>query len=400
MTKPPVCETLAVGISDLLAHRECPRRAAYGARRHQGDETQDHELGTPEAGMPATWYGSMLHEAIDAIEDGHTDEAAIELAWRRWGSRLEPTDLTLLHEDLAKFHERDFQGVRTVLAEGEIRVPLTTMPDGRPIYFRGRIDRLYELLAEPGHFIHEDYKSSKWQKNQDEVDADLQLWSYNFLVHEYYPECVELEQWLNQFRGGMVSTRKSEEQRAQIREWLEIEARAYFAEHDLMDDGLPAPRFNQWCPWCPILESCQIIPRLSDWALSRIALLRPEDAEEHEAVLQATPMEEYIAQYDDVQTAIKTLERYQESVKQLVREAPEEERGRLGFRLTERRESVLTMQAREALYERLGHRRFLELVSMSQKRLQSIGDPEVKEWALGLVEKVPGSKVVNRVGGG
>lgn len=397
---PPVREPLSVGISDILANRECPRRSAYGARRHQPNRRQDHAQGTPEAGMPATWYGSMVHHAIDAIEDGHADEAAIEVAWGEWGSRLEPTDLTLLQEDIAKYHERDFQNVRTVLAEGEIRVPLTTMPDGRPVFFRGRIDRLYERLDEPGHFIHVDYKSSKWTKNQEDTDKDEQLWAYNVLIHDYFPECIELEQWLDQLRGGMVTTRKTDAQRREMRQWLEIEARAYFAEKDLQEDGLPAPRFNQWCPWCPILESCQIIPHLSDWALSRIALLRPEDDAEHEAVLQATPMEEYVGQYDDVQTAIKTLERYADSVKQLVRESSEEERARLGFRLNERRESVFGMQARDALYERLGHRRFMELVSLSQKRLQSIGDPEVKEWALGLVEKVPGTKVVNRVGGG
>lgn len=340
----------------------------------------------------------MLHEAIDLIEDGHTDEGAIELAWKRWGFRLEPADLTLLQEDIAKFHERDFQNVRTVLAEGEIRVPLTTMPDGRPIFFRGRIDRLYERLDEPGHFIHIDYKSSKWQKTQEEVDQDLQLWSYNFLLCEYFPEIVELEQWLDQFRGGMVPTRKSDAQRREIREWLEVEARAYFADQPLQEDGLPAPRFNQWCPWCPILESCQIIPQLSDWALSRIALLRPEDAAEHEAVLQATPMEEYVERYDDAQTAIKTLQRYEESVKQLIRETPQEDRARLGFKLSERRESVIPTQARDALYKALGHRRFLELVGVSQKRLQSIEDEELKTWALSLVEKVPGSKVVNRTG--
>lgn len=354
---------------------------------------QDQARMTPEAGSPAASYGSAIHDVIEAVEDGHTDEAAIEMAWAKWGSVLSPEDLSLLRDDLAKFRTRDFENVRTVLSEGEIRVPLTEMPDGRPVWFRGRIDRLYERLDAPGSFIHIDYKSSKWNKSQDEVDEDPQMWAYNWALTEYFPEIEELEQWYDQFRHGMVPTRKSDAQRIEIREWLAVNARNYFGERELLEDGLPAPRFNQWCPWCPILESCAVIPQLSEWARTRIDVLRPPGLE---GEVEATPIDEYMAQYTDVQTAIKTLERYAESTKTLIREMPAEERDRLGFELRDRRNSVLPVRALEAIHELVGHRRFLEMARITQERLKSIEDDEQREWALGLVEKVPGTQVVHK----
>lgn len=243
---------LSVGISDLIAHRECPRRAAYGARRHTGEEgLQNHGLLTPEAGSPATWYGSAIHDAIDASEDGLDDDAAIEHAWATWGRHLEPSDLQLLKADLELYHTRDFENVRTVLNEGEIKAFLTTMPDGREVWFRARIDRLYECLDAPEHMIHVDYKSSKYQKTQNEVDEDKQLRAYNWIIHEVL-DVSELDQYLDQLRGGMMLTRESDEDRLEMREWLEINARAYFTEREaeMQPDGLPLPQFNQWCPWC------------------------------------------------------------------------------------------------------------------------------------------------------
>lgn len=401
-------EPLSVGISDLIAHRECPRRAGYGAKRHTGEGQQNHALRTPEAGSPATWYGSAIHDVIDAVADGLGDDAAIELAWSKWGAHLDPEDLTLLKEDLEKHHERDFENTRIVMAEDEIRVPLTEMPDGRPIWFRGRIDRLYERLDMPGQFIHVDYKSSKWLKTQAEVDSDPQLWAYNWSLTDFFPEIEDLEQWLDQLRGGMVSTRKSDEQRAEIREWLALAARNYFTEReqDLQADGLPAPRFNQWCPWCSILESCEIVPNLTDWALTRIVELRPPELvqatreEDGASILDETvitPLDEYMDRYDDVKTAIDVLTRFHESAKRLVHELPEQRREQLGFELRGRSNSIISVRARNALYETLGHDRFMELARVTQERLKSVlTDKEQREWALGLVEKAPGNRVVHR----
>lgn len=346
---------------------------------------------TPESQNPGAAYGSMFHDVAEMVADGFTDEMAIQLAWDKWGSGLEVEDLQQLTDDLAAYHERDMEDVETVLSEGEIRVPLTETAEGEPIFFRGRIDRLYRSLTIPGWYFHIDYKSSKWPKTQAEVDEDPQMWAYNWALHEYFPEIDHLEQLYDQFRGTPLNTRKNDEQRQQIREWLAVEARNYFLEPQLQQDGMPKPRFNEWCPWCSIMESCAIVPQLTDWALMRIDELAPDGE-----ALATTPIDEYVARFDSAQTALKVLKRYEDSVKSLVRELPDQRRGQLGFRANRRRNSVMSPVNRSALYETLGHERFMRLVSVSQTSLSDIEDPDLREWAEGLFEKVPGALVVTR----
>lgn len=384
---------LQVGISDLIADRDCPRRAAYGARRHVGQGEQDHQSGTPESQSPAAGYGSCLHDVIQLIEDGWTDEIAIEQAWSVWGPLLKPEDLDLLADDLAIYRQRDPQNVRTVLAEGEVRTFLCKLADGRPVYFRAKIDRLYERLDAPGQFIMEDYKTSKWEKTQEEVDEDPQMWSYNWVLHEVYPEIDSLDQVYDQFRYGQVHTSKSEKQRKQIKAWLTVQARNYFArEHD-QADGLPAPRFNKWCPYCSIIMDCAIIPKLSSWALSRIRLLGAELPVELEA---STPqIDELLEPFVSVQTAVKTLQEYEKRVKELVREMPDQERGRLGFKTHTRSNTVFTAEALERMHAEMGAS-FYSLVRATKGRIEAIGEDELREWALALGEKTPGAFVVTK----
>jgi hypothetical protein len=56
-------------------------------------------------------------------------------------------------------------------------------------------------------------------------------------------------------------------------EQLEVKIEA----DDYHDDGLLPWRFNEWCPWCPILESCGVVEHVTDYALTRIAALAPEE---------------------------------------------------------------------------------------------------------------------------
>lgn len=349
---------------------------------------------TPESQSPAAAYGSCLHDVIEYVEDGHTDETAVEMAWVRWGSLLDPEDLALLSDDLSKYRERDPQGVKTVLSEGEIRFYLCTLDDGRKVYFRGRIDRLYERLDRPGSFIHIDYKTSKWQKNQDECDEDLQMWAYNLALYEFFPEIEDLSQVYDQFRHGQVNLLpKTDDQREQMRQWLITQARIYFTrEHD-GEDGLAAPRFNEWCPWCALIMDCKIIPELSDWARGRIKILGGDLPEDLESV--TTPIDQYVEHFTDAQTAIKTLTVFVDGVKTLIKEVPASESARLDFSIYERKNNKYVPEAAAAIHERLGPR-FYEMVTLPQKQLEAIEDEDVRNWALGLAEKVPGARVVTK----
>lgn len=393
----------SIGISDLLAYRECPRRFSYGMRRHtaRGEQSDDR---TPEARSPQAAYGSAIHDAIAATEDAHSDEAAIEVAWKRWGARLEPSDIQLLRDDLAIYRTRDFPNTRTVLAEDEIRVPLMTWQDER-IFFRARIDRLYERLDAPGTFIHVDYKSSKWAKSDLEVQDDLQMWAYNWAIGEFFPEIDQLHQVYDQLRYGQIPTHKTPAQRAQIREWLVKQTTAVLTDDDVRGDELLAPTYNRWCPWCPILESCPVVEQLSDFALTRLAALAPVEPitkkdgtpskKTRRVPLDPARAGEYAAQLEKAKLATAVLERFEESVKELLRDMPDERRAQLGYELRDRRNSVFTPRAAQALHEQLGER-FYEVVKLTKTGLQSAlaQDEDLLEWALGLADQVAGPTLV------
>jgi hypothetical protein len=341
---------------------------------------------TPEAGSRAAAYGSCVHDALAAVEDGHDDASAAQLAFDRWGHWLHPDDLQLLREDLENFHRRDLQNVRTVLAEGEIRVPLT-LRDGKLAYFRARIDRLYERLDMPGAFVLVDYKSSRWARSEQEVQEDLQLWAYDWLVWEYFAgEVTDLLCIYDQLRYGQIPVRKTDAQRAQMRDWLVAQMSSYFADEDYQEDGLLAPRYNQWCPWCPILESCPIVERLSDFALARIAGIRVQTPED---------VERYSELYSTAKGASKVIKRFVDSMNELVRELPQEHRSGLGFKITERRNSNFPVEALAALQASLGEQRFLELVSLPKNRLESL-DADLQAWVLSLAEPTTPTTVITR----
>lgn len=394
----------SIGITDLLAYRECARRMSYGMRRHTGRAAQsDQEM--PEANIAgAVWarsYGSAIHTAIEAIEDGDSDDDAIQQTWNRYGRYLDPEDLDLLRDDLRIYRARDFAGTRTIAAEDEYRVPLF-VHNGVQIYFRFKLDRLYERLDSPGDFLHIDYKSSKWAKSDAEVHSDLQLWSYNFGIHEFFPECERLHQFYDQLRYGQIPTRKTDKQREQIREWLIRQATAVLEDEAWQEDGLLEHSLNEWCPWCPILEGCPVVPKLTDFSLARIAALQPMRAKlkkdgTESKVQEATPLDpsridEYAEQLPDVMRAKAVLERFESSVKAIVRDMPSERRAALGYELRGRKNRVFDAGAAQALHERLGPR-FYELVKLTKSGLESnlAEDESLLEWALELAEEQAGA---------
>jgi hypothetical protein len=385
----------AVGITDLIAYRDCPRRMSYGLRRHTGKAQQSDER-TPEAGSYATAYGSAIHDAIQALEDGYDVEDAIQVAWNRWGSWLEPGDVDLLREDLAIYLQRDFPGTRTIASEDEYRIPLF-VHKGRQVWFRFKIDRLYERLDAPGVFIHVDYKSSRHAKSEQEVHEDVQMWLYNFGIHEFFPECERLFQFYDQLRYGQVPTSKSADQRRQARDWLIKQITAVLEDEDVREDGLHRPKKNRWCAWCPVMESCPVIEELTEFGLVEIAALAPQEKVGRKKVVQLAEdrVPEYVERLGEVKHAIGVLERFEKAVSRLIKEMPTDRRAELGYELKERKASNFSPRAAEELHDRLGER-FYELVQLTKTGLEKNlkEDPELLEWALSLAEEEVGAAVL------
>jgi hypothetical protein len=388
----------AIGITDVLAYRDCPRRMSYGMRRHTGAGQQSDER-TPEAGSWATAYGSAVHDAIQAVEDGYGPEDAIQVAWNRHGSLLEPGDVQLLRDDLDTYARRDFPGTLTRASEDEFKVPLLEH-GGETIYFRFKLDRLYERADAPGVFIHVDYKSSKHPKSEKEVHEDPQMWAYNWGVHEIFPECEDLHQFYDQLRYGQIPTRKSPAQREEIREWLVRQVTAILEDDDVRADGLRKPRKNRWCRWCPIMESCPVVDELTEFGLVEIASAAPQEKIGRKKVVQLAEeaLPTYAAQLDDVKEAIGVLERFRDAVTDVIKEMPEDRRRELGYETRERTNNVFGREAALALLDRIGPDRFAEIAKITKSGLESnlAEDPELLEWALALAEPVTGATTLYR----
>jgi hypothetical protein len=183
-----------VGISDVIAYRECAQRMSWGMRRHmelperfaafEGERDEP-----PESNNWTNAYGSCAHEALARIEEHDaSDDEAIDYAWGLYGRYLDPEDLELLREDLERFRDRGQpQGYRVIAVEQDMRVPLF-VHNGEQIYFRFKVDALYQHLQNDGLFLSRDYKATKWPKSRKQIEEDLQQWAYNFGLHERFPE--------------------------------------------------------------------------------------------------------------------------------------------------------------------------------------------------------------------
>jgi hypothetical protein len=169
------------------------------------------------------------------------------------------------------------------------------------------------------------------------------------------------------------------------------------------------PHYNQWCAYCPILESCPVVEHLTEWALTRIAELQPmrpklkkdgSEGKRKEAVpLEASRLPDYADVMDKVAIARGVLKRFDESVRDLVRDLPEQRQRELRFELRTRRNSNFTPEAAKQLHDGLGER-FYELVTVGKTRLEEqLGDdPDALNWALGLAVEEEGTPAVFRIG--
>jgi hypothetical protein len=353
----------AIGPTDIQQYRDCPRRFEFGMQRWS--EAGEH----PEAQGPDTAYGSAVHEAIALIGKADCgDEQAIQRAFDHYAKWLEPDDLARLRADLDTYRQRDYLGVRTIAVEQELRIPLFKH-EGQTFYLRTRIDRLYQRLDNPSVFIHVDYKSSRWPRTEKEVHEDRQLWLTNLIVHGFYPECLTLVQAYDQLNYGVVTTRKNEDQRALIRDWAIHQATTILGDDELR------PTKNQWCPWCPIMESCPVVPQLTEFALAEVAALAPAEKQGRKTVLKLDPdlFDVYLEQLDDVELARKVLKRFDESVRDTIRDMPSSRRARAGYELRPRGRDRWPTEALRAAHDVLGDD-FYEVIGMTKTAVERLGD--------------------------
>lgn len=389
-----------VGISDVLAYRDCAQRMAYGMRRHvklperfavfEGETDEP-----PEAHSPQSAYGSAFHEMAALVDkESVSDQVAIERVWPKWQHWLEPGDISRFRADLATFHERSLLGYRVVAVETDMRVPLFRTPDGTTIYFRFKIDVLYQHLQNPGLFLMRDYKSSRWPKAIEEIHNDLQQWSYNFGVHEMFPECETLVQIYDQLRFGEVEVRpKTDVDRANIREWLILQIQAILA-----DDALK-PTQNQWCPWCPLVMECRETIRATDYWKALVGAAAPRARVGRKIEMTLTEdFTYYVELLPKLTEARKHLEAVEERIQNDLRTMPPEIAAGYGVQLTPGRKlPKFRPSVVRQLHDELGDD-FYRIASITKKAVEDHFDKEQAEAIMGRADRIEGQPMVS-VGG-
>jgi len=371
----------SIGISDIIQHRTCPQRFAYGMRRHV--ELPPHIQITPnerdEPPESTNWTnvaGSAAHLAIHEVDvNAVSHDEAISRAMREYGAWLTPEDVAQLREDLTIFETRRPHGVTLVCAEQDMRVPLFIDDGGHQVYFRFKVDVLSRLIASPDVFLHRDYKTSKWRKTDAEVHKDVQLWAYNWGLHEAFPEIRHLLQTYDQLRFGEVPTTKNEAQRAQIKDWL-IEQVKF-----IQADTVYKPKRNEWCRYCPMVVTCRETYRATKAARAELAITAPLTREGRKVkvalAVEGDELEALIR--DELPTLIavrKHIAHVEEELKRIIGTMPEQERARLGWKVTDRTTKTITTPGLRALHELIGDA-FYDLVSLSMTAVETeFGKPK------------------------
>jgi hypothetical protein len=384
----------SIGISDILDWIECPRRASYKVQRFVSGEP-------PEAAAnPTTKYGTAFHDAVEYIENNAgliTDYEAIQYLIANGHRWLTPEDIQHLKTDFETYRKRQPTGVRTVMNEAELKIPLF-VHNGVQIYFRGRIDRLYQSLSNPDLYFHRDFKSSTFPKTKAEVDADLQMWAYNWALHEWMPEIGTLVQTYDQLQFGEIETSKTEAQREWMRDWLIMQITAILEDDEFGPDGLLVPSFNKWCRTCPIMESCPVVPQLSQYALAEISSLAPEvkDGRSTKVKLDPDLLDFYVGELEKVAQAKGVLERFEKTVKAHLQLLPPAQRERLGYALRHKSLDHFPPDALKAAHNLLGDD-FYRVISLSKSSLATVGANETTEaLILGMADKRKGQPFIQR----
>jgi hypothetical protein len=374
-----------IGISDILNYRECAQRFAWSMRRHDKTDL------VPELDSAANAYGSVFHDAVEYVErDFMDDESAIDAAWPSWQAWLTPEDLDRLKSDLQAYRSRMMTGYRLLGTELELRFPLLRHAD-KTIFFRGRIDALYQKIDHPHIFLTRDYKSTRWPKTWEQVQKDEQQWAYNLLVHENYPECSDLVQLVDQLRAGVVPTQKTKGQREQMRAWLRQQVKAILAEEEFK----PTP--NDKCHFCPLVMDCRVTHRSTEWWQNKVAAMAPVRKDGRKLLLSLQPelfgMEEYVRHLAPAKQAVKVLEKYISEVERVLKEMPPDEREALGYRLGRpRRRDVFGASALRQMHDQMGDD-FFQLVGVTKAAIEDWfgkGTPEASAF-IELADKAEGA---------
>jgi len=383
----------SVGISDAKQFNECPKLFFHSMRRHTGIEP---EIYTGYSHILA--YGQALHEGAEYIvrdvDNAYLDDV-VDFAWAKWGRHLTPEHHKELREDLKTVLDRSVEAdnLELVACEEDMAVPvyLGRSKDGaldeqKEWYkYRFRIDALYKDKDDPGHFIIRDFKTVRRRKLQSQIDSEKQFTAYDYGVRELYGnEVKKVTIWYDQVKFDPLFTTRSESDRMDFEEWIrsQIIAMLDMPENDVAN----TPRLNKFCGWCPLLESCEIVPMMSAYALAEVSLLT-------DRISPDKSFEDFLGDYYNAKDAMKALKAFTTSVEKTLKDNPGVHGGREWYHIPVKSTKI----SARAAFEILGEEIFETLPDIAVSSLPS-ELVDGKEAAIDLVktEKIQSERLSSR----
>lgn len=334
----------SLGISDALQFHRCPRLFTHNIRRFSEGEEPIYAAG--QLSMPLA-YGNAVHEGALAIvrnPEIYLDDA-LDLAWAEWSHALAPEHHAELKRDLQTILDRtqEAPNLKLVAAEQDMKVPIyrgaadpdEQMGDEEAVWYhyRFKIDALYEDMDEPGHYVIRDFKSYRRKKWQSDIDEDDQFTAYSYGVKRMFGEAVQrVTVWCDQVKheGGEIFTTRTETEELAFEEFMRSQIRAVL--HTPYEELANRPRLNEFCSWCPILETCSVLDYATDFGLARIG------DRAKELVPDAASLADFHDTYKEAKLAIKALEafkdRFEEAIKEDIEEGERIEIGETSYGLS------------------------------------------------------------------
>ena len=305
----------SLGVSDSVQFHECPKLFYRNMARHlRAPGAPDDQLIAQNSEILS--YGSCVHDAALVVvqnPDVYLDDA-VDAAWRKWAPYLQPEHHAEMREDVKIVIDRTIEAqenLELVCAEEDWKVPVFVgeangsldEEDGQWYYFRFRIDALYRRKDDPTHYVIRDFKTTRRQKFQSDIDEDMQFTAYEYGVRQALGDSVEsITIWYDQIKHGEIFSSRDETDRIKFQEYIEstIKAVLDMPAEEVMDTF----KLNQWCGWCPLLESCAVVNYANDLAMFEISQMSNQDPSK---IPDISP---YIERYERSKLAVKALEEY------------------------------------------------------------------------------------------
>ena len=301
----------SLGVSDAEQWHECQQKFHLSMQRHLGvEQLRGGVLSFPLA------YGNALHDAAqeilesDNLEDVYVDDV-LDVAWAKWSSHLTPESHAELKEDIQTVLLRSLSAnnLELICCEEDMSVPLFTgreqggALDEESVWYKYRfkIDALYRKKDDPTHYVIRDFKTTRQQMFQNDIDKMQQFTAYDFGIRRLFPDAKEVTIWYDQVKFREMFTSRDAEDRIKFEEYMRS---TILSVLDTPEEKVAnTHKLNNWCSWCPLLDSCGVLEDCTSYGLVEIARnAKLEGAKE--------ASDNFIGDYEKTKQAIKALEEH------------------------------------------------------------------------------------------